>query len=384
MTTTLQLVPYKEASAGIKEETLKWMCGNTRYECQLRTLDSLDLQELIPHCLRVKSKIDFAVGNNAHRGQSYFKVFPRMLSMMLEPVRNHLMEEARTDNDVDDAETEANFDLHLKEFIAVHSTSSDHHEWLQSLQTETKPREMGVQKFWYRLIDINKQIEWLPGFEPVLTDDQIKQAFYNAMPVTWRDRYVHSGKVFQESKMAEVAQYFRSQENNANQKQQENNKFQKRSHHDGHCHQNGKSKYGKNNPSKTNNGKDQKSNDQDKEKKVSFNSSTKRSRISDDAPCPIHPGAGHKWSQCRSNAYNKDRQVKKANPTTTKNEAQSHAATAAGSKVEVHATTCNDPDDTLYSNGTFTPDSYFNYTSLTLCTHHLDECFLVEQVLPDP
>jgi hypothetical protein len=39
----------------------------------------------------------------------------------------------------------------------------------------------------------------------------------------------------------------------------------------------------------------------------------------------------------------------------------------------------------LYSHGTFTPDSYFNYTSLvTLCTHHLDECFLVEQVLPDP
>jgi hypothetical protein len=145
-----------------------------------------------------------------------------------------------------------------------------------------------------------------------------------------------------------------------------------------------KSKYGKNTPSKTNNGNDQKSNDKDNEKKVSFNSSTKRSRISDDAPCPIHPGAGHKWSQCRSNAYNKDRQVKKAKPTTT-NEAQSHAATAAGSKVEVHATTCDDPEDTLYSHGTFTPDSYFNdYSSFTLCAHHLDECFLVEQVLPDP
>jgi hypothetical protein len=53
------------------------------------------------------------------------------------------------------------------------------------------------------------------------------------------------------------------------------------------------------------------------------------------------------------------------------NEAQSHAVSAAGSKVEVHATTCNDSDDTLYSNGTFIPYSYFNYTSLTLCTHQL-------------
>jgi hypothetical protein len=61
---------------------------------------------------------------------------------------------------------------------------------------------MGVQNFWYHLLDINKQIEWLPGFEPALTDDQIKQAFYDAVPVTWRDRYVHSGKFFQDSTKA--------------------------------------------------------------------------------------------------------------------------------------------------------------------------------------
>jgi hypothetical protein len=81
----------------------------------------------------IKSKVEFAGGNDNHRGQSYFKVFPRTLSMMLEPVWNHLMEEASNNNDVDDAETEPNFDLHLKEFIAVHSTSSDCHEWLQAL-----------------------------------------------------------------------------------------------------------------------------------------------------------------------------------------------------------------------------------------------------------
>jgi hypothetical protein len=227
--TTLQLVSYKEA-AGIKEETLKWTCGNTRYECQLRTLESLDLQELIPHSLRVKSKIDFAVGNNTHKGQSYFKVFPRTLSMMLEPVWNHLMEDTRNDEAVDDAETEANFDLRLKEFISVHSTSSDRHEWLQSLRNEKKPREMGVQKFWYRLIDINKQIEWLPGFEAVLTDYQIKQAFYDAMPATWKERYVSSASSFEASTMAQVVRYFRDQESNANKKQQENEKFQKWSH----------------------------------------------------------------------------------------------------------------------------------------------------------
>jgi hypothetical protein len=228
MTSTLKLVSYKEA-AGIKEETLKWTCGNTRYECQLRTLESLDLQEMIPHCMRVKNKIDFAVGNETHRGPSYFKVFPRTLSMMLEPVWNYLIEEARNDDTVDHAETLVNFDLRLKDFIAVHATSSDRHEWLQSLRTEKKTREMGTQNFWYRLIEINKQIEWLPGFEPVLNDDQIKQAFYDAMPATWKTCFVNSGKVLQDAPMAEVARYFKTQENNANQKQLDNEKFQKRS-----------------------------------------------------------------------------------------------------------------------------------------------------------
>jgi hypothetical protein len=241
---------------------------------------------------------------------------------------------------------------------------------------------MAVQAFWYRLRELNKHIEWLPGSEPVLTDNQVKQAFYDAMPETWKDRYVHSGSSFEGSTMAQVVKYFRDQESNANKRQQENDKFQKRSH--GHRRQNGRGRNGNYNPSKANNGKDQKSLDKDKDKKVSFNSSTKRSRISDDAPCPVHPGAGHKWSQCRSNAYNKDRSAsnKKAKP----NETQSHVAVATGLKVDTHVVALNDPKDTLYSNGTFTPDSYVNYASLELTSHshHLDDCFLIEQDLPDP
>jgi hypothetical protein len=89
--------------------------------------------------------------------------------------------------------------------------------WMATVSLKWKEAKRdGSSKFWYQLIDINKQIEWFPGFEPVLTDDQIKQAFYDAMPVTWRDSYVNSGKVLQDSTMAEVAGYFWSQENNAN------------------------------------------------------------------------------------------------------------------------------------------------------------------------
>jgi hypothetical protein len=113
MTTTDNLFSYKSKETS-KEESIKWTCGNTKYECHLRTLESFDLQEMIPHCLRVLSKVNTAVEIENHKGQSYFKVFPRTLSIILEPVWNQLVEEARSSDDGGSAETEENFILRLK------------------------------------------------------------------------------------------------------------------------------------------------------------------------------------------------------------------------------------------------------------------------------
>jgi hypothetical protein len=147
--------------------------------------------------------------------------------------------------------------------------------------------------------------------------------------------------------MAQVVKYFRDQESNANKRQQENKKFQK-SKSQGHRHQNGKSEYEKSKSSNTFDSEDDKSDKEDNNNKKK-QSSPKRSRISDDTPCPIHPGAGHKWSQCRSNAYNKDRlNYKKAKPNNDSN--QSPASEAKGLRTaEVNAITYDDPKDTLYS-----------------------------------
>jgi hypothetical protein len=148
-----------------------------------------------------------------------------------------------------------------------------------------------------------------------------------------------------------VAKYFSNQESNANKKQQENEKFQK-SKSQGHRHQNGRNKYKKSKSSNTTDSEDEKSDEEDdNKKKQSYKSSPKRSRISDDTPCPIHPGAGHKWSQCRSNAYNPDRfNYKKAKPN---NDNQPSDSTAKGSTAEAHAITYDDPKDTLYSQDSY-------------------------------
>jgi hypothetical protein len=134
MTTTDNLFSYKSSKEADKGESIKWTCGNTKYECQLRILESLELQEMIPHCLQVISKVNFVVGNEPHKGQSYFKVFPRTLSMILEPVWNQIVEDTRNNDDGDIAQAKENFMLCVKQFIAVHSTSSDRHEWLKILR----------------------------------------------------------------------------------------------------------------------------------------------------------------------------------------------------------------------------------------------------------
>ena len=55
----------------------------------------------------------------------------------------------------------ANFDIRLREFIAVHATQEDRHELLQQLRTAQKPRSLLVQAFLYRLRELNSYVEWI-------------------------------------------------------------------------------------------------------------------------------------------------------------------------------------------------------------------------------
>ena len=63
--------------------TVKWQVGSSKYEIYTPLLRDLELSVLLPHCVEIKSKIDSAVPTVTHRGQSYFRVFPRTLSNVL-------------------------------------------------------------------------------------------------------------------------------------------------------------------------------------------------------------------------------------------------------------------------------------------------------------
>ncbi|KAG7342244.1 hypothetical protein IV203_007336 [Nitzschia inconspicua] len=66
---------------------------------------------------------------------------------------------------------------------------------------------------------------------------------------------------------------------------------------------------------------------QSKKTKTSPKKSEKRQkgRVTDDDPCPIHPGSGHTWGDCRANRYSKATTKSCRNSGKTKDKADKSA-----------------------------------------------------------
>ena len=186
-TSPFSFVPTKEDP---RKESIKWSRGHSRYEIYLPVLQSLDLNELLPHAINFRAKLLTAVGTDAHKGPSLYGTFPRSLSLVLSAVWEQLIADADANPNVDNAETPQNFDDRLRELIAVHSTAEDRYELAQFLRKARKPLTLPVQAFWYKLREYNGYIDWLPGTEPMLDNQQMRQAFHDGMPPTWRERFV--------------------------------------------------------------------------------------------------------------------------------------------------------------------------------------------------
>jgi hypothetical protein len=52
----------------------------------------------------------------------------------------------------------------------------------------------------------------MPGTEPPLNVNQLKQGFYDAMPPTWKERIVSSGNSVSSMPIAQMVRYFKAQE----------------------------------------------------------------------------------------------------------------------------------------------------------------------------
>ena len=79
------LLPWKKPGLADNEyaTSVKWQQNNSKYEIYSTTLEDMDVDKVVQHCLDVKGKIRKEVSNNNHLGPGYFKAFPRTLSVPL-------------------------------------------------------------------------------------------------------------------------------------------------------------------------------------------------------------------------------------------------------------------------------------------------------------
>jgi hypothetical protein len=163
-------------------ETVKWTLGVNgaiKHEIVSPTLTKFELGHIVAHCLTVMHKIDARVGNNpAHRFASYMNVFPRTLSLPHVATWDTVL----VDNPLA-AQDVASFQQAIKHFIAVHATDEDRRELLEYIRTSPKPRKMDVQTYYSHLHELNSHVNWLPGNDLPLTEDQLNQAFFDGMPI---------------------------------------------------------------------------------------------------------------------------------------------------------------------------------------------------------
>ena len=361
--TSFSFSPSKEEEQ--RTESIKWTQVNTRYEIYVPILKSLELNELVPHALNFRSKVLTTVGTAAHKGPSLCEAFPRSMTLVLSSVWEQINADADADPNMDNAQTIDNFNARLREFIAVHSVEEDRHELVQFLRKARKPLALSVQTFWYKLREFNSYVDWLPGVEPPLNNQQMRQAFHDGMPPTWRERFSNAGNSVATMTMAQVVQYFRKQEAQATKKMMDNNRQQKRQ-----SLANKKTKGASRPNGKASNGSNE------------TNSNGKRSRIQADDPCPVHPGLGHKWGECRANAYNKDRdQTKRPKGASGSQDAN---------MAQVDSTPFNEGtnapmkalNDDLSDQGTFECHCYVNQEEI-ISQHEWDSIsFTAEQVRP--
>jgi hypothetical protein len=76
----------------------------------------------------------------------------------------------------------------------MHATDKDSHELLDYICSIAKPHKMDVQTYYSCLHELNHQVDWLPGTDLPLTEDQLHQAFFDGMPTIWKERYENASR----------------------------------------------------------------------------------------------------------------------------------------------------------------------------------------------
>ncbi len=326
---------------------LKWTHNGVRYEFHVPRLKTRAIDEVVAHCLEVRSQIEGELQDEALYAPACFNVFPRTLMTTLK------QEWKQLEVDSEFIEYSSNdFEELLMEFVASLASEQDRSDLVNQLRQPTKPRNMSVQSFYSRIIELNNAVSLLPGDEEPLSDSQIKKAFYDGMPSAWKTSFIGSGKTFTEMTRNQMVRYFRNLESSALQRQVENEATQQ-----------------KNKKKRVAEERLQRVKDKGKQEK------RRDTRVKDNDPCPRHPNHSHTWGECRSRQSKRNEQTT-ASRTKFKGTDKSKSKPAGDSFV-VAAEEVELPSH----EGT---SECFNVETMAQFDDHLTSNFLADQVQDHP
>ena len=285
----------------------------TTQEMYLPYLDGLQvtLGDVVLHCKRVFEE----VRSKTFRQDSLFATFNSTLNGQAltewQAVYNALPDGTALDL--------AQLEQSIKALIAAFAVDADRHALLQYLRQgfPKKPKRITVQVLVTLFQQLNNVADWLPGQMPILTEEELKQAYHDRMPNTWTEWLAATGHTVPVESLQSLRIYFGQQETLAKRLEDANNARQGRSagrrrrrddavddQHQGqrlrrrrrNCH----------------NREDQRTPAQGQRQVQAPEARRENAagratglRIADTAPCPVHPGAGHTWGECRENARNR-------------------------------------------------------------------------------
>ena len=211
----LSLSLRESITTDVHEETIKWSCGNTKYKIYTPVLNNLELYILILHsCLEVKNKIK-QITHNDTQCSSRTLSFSRIPSNYIYSTPQKYMG-CHNYTDENPQENVQGFEVCICSFIASHSTAKDRHKLISQLQSPHKPPEIKAQIFYYPLCKVNGFDNWLPGNDPRLNEDQLKQALLYSMPFSWCECIELAGHTASAMMtLAEVLRYFKEHTRNS-------------------------------------------------------------------------------------------------------------------------------------------------------------------------
>ena len=187
-------------------------------------LDGLQvtLGDIVLHCKRIFEEVH----SKTFRNDGLFTIFNSTLNGQAltewQAVYNALPEGTALDL--------AQLEQSIQALIAAFTVDADRHALLQYLrQGSKKPKRIMVQVLITLFQQLNGVADWLPGHIPILTAEELKQAYHDRMPSPWIEQLAATGRTVPGESMNSLRAYFSQQETLAKRIEDANNTRQSRS-----------------------------------------------------------------------------------------------------------------------------------------------------------